>query len=831
MQYRLLRSLAMLLAAVPFLAFAQGEPEIEKESRHKLTRKADDYFEAKEYFVASEIYKKAYSKEKSTEQKQRISFNMAECYRYTGQCKRAESYYVRAYKLDYGPLALLNAAEMIQCQGNYEDAIASYTEYQQLVPDDPRAAQGIEACQSAAKWEVEGSLFSVDNAKALNSKKSDYAIAYAGKRGKEDLTLIVSSMRDESKGKKEDGWMGQRFSDLFIIEGERQRGKRKKGKEADANDEVKWGELESLSDVINTKDHEGVVAFDSRMKTMYFTRCMKVKNVKMGCGIYTTRQVGQDWANPEPVVMALDSGSSVGHPALSLDDNILYFAGELPGGKGGRDIYMTTYNRRNRAWEAPTSLSINTRGDELYPYVHGDGYLYFSSNGHVGMGGLDVFRVKLDDNGMPVGDVENMKSPINSEADDIALRWLPGDNTLKGFIVSDRKGTRGAHDIWHVTEWQKDFHVKGIVRSTKDGSPIKNATIEVSDKDGNSFEVTSDDKGMFEVERGSLLENTKYKLNLSKKKYLNAVGDITTEGLALTDYSRIKEERVFLKEFNLELSMDPIEIPIVLPNVFFDFARAELRNESKVALDTVYNILQRNPNITIGLRSHTDYRGGTDDNNDLSQRRADSCVAYLIKKGVPQDRLTAQGMGESDPFVIPMDYSGYGAGMFASGTRLSEDFIKGLNKEQQEVANQINRRTDFMVLRDDYVPAETQDTESVGEKSDTKKNKKPIGETIVLEPGQTSLGAIAKKYKMNVVQLKKLNGGMRGARPVPGMVLKVTLNGDYTEFDATHHQVKPGDKIKSIASKYNLKPKDLKGLNEDLSKDTDLIVGSYVRIQ
>ena len=318
---------------------------------------------------------------------------------------------------------------MLQSQGEYEDAIVAYEEYKKLIPSDPRAEEGIQACRQAATWVELGSLFSLDNAKDLNSKKSDYAIAYAGKRGKEDLTLMVSSMRDNSTGKKEDGWTGQRFSDIYVIEGQKKKGKRKKGKEANANDEIVWGELESIGEVINTKDHEGVLTFDSRGKTMYFTKCIKLKNVKMGCAIYSTKKVGQDWANPEPVVIAVDSNASVGHPALSPDDNILYFAGELSGGKGGRDIYMTTYDRRRREWKEPTSLSINTRGDELYPYIHGDGYLYFSSNGRPGMGGFDCYRVKLDDLGQPIGDVENMLSPINSEGDDIALRWIPGDNT------------------------------------------------------------------------------------------------------------------------------------------------------------------------------------------------------------------------------------------------------------------------------------------------------------------------------------------------------------------------------------------------------------------
>ncbi len=562
---------------------------------------------------------------------------------------------------------------------------------------------------------------------------------------------------------------------------------------------------------------------------MYFTKCIKLKNVKMGCAIYSTKKVGQDWANPEPVVIAVDSNASVGHPALSPDDNILYFAGELSGGKGGRDIYMTTYDRRRREWKEPTSLSINTRGDELYPYIHGDGYLYFSSNGRPGMGGFDCYRVKLDDLGQPIGDVENMLSPINSEGDDIALRWIPGDNTQRGFVVSNRKGTRGEHDIWYVTEWTKQFVVSGTVVSTKNGKPVKDVTIEVSDKKGGSFTITTDANGNFGIPKGRLEEDMSYKLNMSRKKFLNAIGDISTEDLALTDYSRVKEDREYVKTYNLTLKMDPIEVPIVLPNVFFDLAKSDLRDESKVALDTVFNILQRNPNITIGLRSHTDYRDTDAKNQVLSQARAQSCVDYLIEKGIPADRLTAVGMGEGEPFTIPNGYAGYGADKFKEGDKLTESFIKRLGGDDQEVANQINRRTDFKVLSDDYVPSAPVATAD-GEPAlaPAKKNENPIGQTITLGPKDRSLGKIAMENGMNVVELKKLNAGLRGARPMPGMVLKITKNGDYTEFDATHYQVQRGDQLRSIAKKVGSDVKTLKSLN-GIKNDSELIVGSWIQ--
>jgi peptidoglycan-associated lipoprotein len=275
--------------------------------------------------------------------------------------------------------------------------------------------------------------------------------------------------------------------------------------------------------------------------------------------------------------------------------------------------------------------------------------------------------------------------------------------------------------------------------------------------------------------------------------------------------------------------MDPIEVPIVLPNVFFDLAKSDLRDESKVALDTVFNILQRNPTITIGLRSHTDYRDTDAKNQVLSQARAQSCVDYLIEKGIPADRLTAVGMGEGEPFTIPDSYAGYGADKFKEGDKLTESFIKRLGGDDQEVANQINRRTDFKVLSDDYVPSAPLATAD-GEQAlaPAKKNENPIGQTITLGPKDRSLGKIAMQNGMNVVELKKLNAGLRGARPMPGMVLKITKNGDYTEFDATHYQVQRGDQLRSIAKKVGSDVKTLKSLN-GIKNDSELIIGSWIQ--
>ena len=324
-------------------------------------------------------------------------------------------------------------------------------------------------------------------------------------------------------------------------------------------------------------------------------------------------------------------------------------------------------------------------------------------------------------------------------------------------------------------------------------------------------------------------ENTQYKINVEKKKFLTNTADFTTIGVAMSSFEYVPSEQIFLHGMRITVKLDPIEVPIVLPNVFFDLAKWDLRPEAQQALDSVVVIMENNPTIVIELRSHTDYRDTDQKNKVLSQNRADTCVKYLISKGVAADRMVPVGMGETEPFVISESYKGYGAGNFEPGTKLTEAYIKRQSSEKQEIANQINRRTDFKVLRDDYVPNAPAPGTGETTQDDKKEEAKPIGEfhTCV---ARDNFGKIAKQYGLNVVQLKKLNGGLRGVRIFPGLMLKVTADGDYTDFDNSHYQVQMRDNMKTIAQKTGLSEKEIRELNDKI-KDKDLKPGMWLNVK
>ena len=523
MQKRILRTWTVVLAFLPIIAFAQDATVEEVDMKpHKLTVKADEYFDSKEYSVAIEIYAKAYSKEKSREQKQRISYNMAEGYRFTGQCKRAASYYQRASKLGYGAQADLGYAEMLQCQGEYED-IKSF-------PNNPSGSLGLTSCLLALEISKDPCpKFIVEEKapelKSWNSDKAELGITFVPAKGQNEV--YISSMNDKSTGKKEDGWTGQRFSDIFYAKSLKPV-RSKKIKDGSTEDQdLTYDELTPLeNELINTRDHEGVVSFASRGKRMFFTRCMNVKNVQLGCSIWEAKKVGQDWGNPTQVQLNFDSTASLGHPFATEDGKTLYFAGDIGSGK---DIYVVKQNKR-RQWGNPIRLSsiVNTDGDEIHPSIE-DGYLYFSSDTHPGLGGYDIFRVRLDRDGLPIGDVENLGININSTADDLSVRWDPREKLKSkiGYVISNRDNRKGSFDFYKIREVTFTTTYKQLVLNRKTGKPLADSKVVISDKKGDSYEFVTDDEGYFTtVSDKNVKDTTHYKVNVSKKKFLNAQYDI-----------------------------------------------------------------------------------------------------------------------------------------------------------------------------------------------------------------------------------------------------------------------------------------------------------------
>lgn len=811
-------------------------PQVPKE-----LKEAYEAFDGKEYFYAVELLKDAYNEVNGRALKSEVLFKTAEAYRMMNDYKNAENFYEKARKVGYDdPKVLLYKGDMLKAQGEYEEAIVAYQQYKKDNPTDVAADEAIESTRKAVEWKNKPSLYQVDNMKDLNSREMDFSVMFSDR--KSDKNIYFVSSRQESEGNDEDGWIGQPFMDLYMSSAEAKSRRRRRGN--DEQEEVSYADLKWSTPVpvddlgiLNTEFHEGTASMDSRKKELYFTKCIKEKQMKLGCAIYMTEEVGRQWKEPEQVIIGTDTSANIGHPNLSPDDKILYFVSDDFNSRGQHDIFMTTYNRRKKTWNEPTNLGpkVNTAGREYFPIVHGDGYLYFSSDGHPGMGGLDVYRIKLGEDGMPEGEAENMQYPINTSFDDFHLIWQPGEDTKKGFLSSNREGGRGSDDLYAVYRTPMVFNLEGVVISSKTKQPIPEVTVKMDGSDGSSVSVTADQDGYYIFDDTKLADGVNYKLSFEKKKFLSNTGDATTIGHDLNSFEFVPSANYFIKRLKLNKELDPIEEPIVLPNVFFDLAKWDLRPEAMQALDSVVVILNNNPTIVIELRSHTDYRDSEQKNIALSQKRADTCVRYLESKGINPKRLVARGMGEGEPFVIPKDYSGYGAGQFEENARLTEAYIKRQSPEKQEVANQINRRTDFKVLRDDFMPEEGAASEEgvdvrdiiADKRADANAPAKP-GEIYTLTKRE-SFGAIARRFKLNIVELKQLNGGLRGVRPFPGLQLKVEKDGNYDAFDASHYQVtRRGENFKSIAKKLDVDDDLLEELNPDVD-DRQLQPGQWIK--
>lgn len=836
--------LLVVFSICVFPAFGQdntGETE-PKEKLHKDVEKAYDAYDAQEYTLAIELLKTALGEVKGRDDKSTVLFKIAESYRKTNDYKNAENYYLKAVKLGYkDPVAQLHYADMLKAQGEYEEAIVAYQEFKQENPTDRRAEMGIESTKKAIEWMDSPSRYQVDLMKDINSTGYDFSPSYSGKRADDD-EIIFTSTREGSVGKKEDGWTGGSFMDIYVSSAERkEKGRRGRGA-AEENELVspaslKWSTPTLIDEeFVNTKNHEGSAVFDSRRKEIYLTRCLVEKDKKFGCGIYISEKVGTNWKEPELVIIGTDTSANVGQPALSPDDNRLYFVSDAYNTKGEHDIFMTTFDRRAKTWKTPTNLGskVNTEREEYYPFISGDGqYLYWASNGLPGMGGLDIFRIKLGEDGLPLADAEaeNMEYPINTSFDDFGLVFKGAKDEV-GFLSSNRKGSKN-DDIYGVVKTPLVFELEGVVTSSKTGLPIPQATVKLDGSDGTSVVVNADKDGYYIFDKDKINPDVQYTLTFEKSKFLTNMGHTTTIGVDLSAFEYIPSVNQFLHKLQVNKALDPIEEPIVLPNVFFDLGKWDLRPEARAALDSVVPIMNNNPTIVIDLRSHTDYRDSEQSNKVLSQHRADTCVSYLVSKGIAADRMVALGMGESEPFTIPENYKFYGAGQFEAGTQLTETFIKKQSPEKQEVANQINRRTDIKVLRDDYVPASGPlDQDAVDPKdiiaAKGVEDKGPKGEIYIVQ-GRESFGVVAKKNKVNIVDLKQMNGGLRGVRPFEGLQLKITPDGNYEEWDATHYQVdRAGQSLKDIAKKLDLDDKALEDMNPDIDKK-NVPVGYWVK--
>ncbi len=640
-------------------------PEVTAQKRK--SERAYSSFAAGEYYDAIDLFKDAYSKSKKSDKSLRteLVFMIAECYRLTNDPKNAETWYKLAIKSSYSkPEAEFWLAESLKKNGKYPLAIDEFKKYKQVAPSDARAEQEIRSCELAEEWQRNPEAYKVEEIKDLNSKESDFSPAY----GRDDFSMIYfTTSREGVLGKKTHGATGQNFTDIF---------------ESRIDKKSKWSTPVPVEG-INTEFEEGTPSFSSDYKELYFTRCEAGKREKKGCIIMYTKRNGDKWSDPKNLGLLPDSLVAA-HPSIAKDGLTLYFVTDLAGGFGKKDIWKVTRLRPGDAWSKPVNLGpdINTAGDELFPYIREDGTLYFSSDGLIGMGGLDIFSAKPQPDGSWV--VQNMKPPINSFADDFGIAFEDGNE--KGIFSSTRKGKEN-DDLYSFELPPLRFNVTGLVKDEKTGLAISQSVIQLIASDGSNLQAESGTGGDFKF---TLKADVDYIFLASKKGYLNGKEKETTKG---QDKSR---------DFMVTMLLTPIDRPIELPNILYDFDKWDLRPESMVSLDKLVETLIDNSNITIEIMSHTDTRNTEEYNMILSQKRAQSVVDYLVSKGIEIERLTAKGYGKSSTKVVDATIAAQYP-FLKAGTQLTEQFVNSLpNDEEREIAHQINRRTEFKVLRTDY---------------------------------------------------------------------------------------------------------------------------------
>ncbi len=632
----------------------------------KVYTKANEVYNSGQYFKAIDMLRRAYGEVADNDIKKKIVFQVAECYRLTAQPKKAEMWYKKVIKKENAkPLAFLYYADALKINRKFDEAIENYKEYLKLVPGDKRGENGIKSCELSQKWIDNPNGYKVANMKFFNTRESEYGVAYAKAEYDE---IYFTSSREEATGDDINGGTGLNFSDIFQSKCDR------KGE---------WSTPVPLNENINTEVEEGAVSMSKDYNTMFFTRCSVQKKKTIGCAIYQSVKNGEEWSKAEPINIANDS-MVVAHPSLSEDGLTLYFVSDIPGGKGKLDIWKITRGTKDAEWSQPVNMGsdINTPGNEMFPFIHNDGTFYFSSDYHIGMGGLDIFRAeKKDKNSWKI---ENMRYPINSSYDDFGI--VIEKEKERGYFSSSRDGD---DEIYSFVLPPLKFSVEGIIKNEKTGSALPEATVKLVGSDGMTLSSKTGNDGGYKF---MLRPNTDYVFVASKKGFLTGKDKETTRNLI--------ESKVFFSEISLASIKEPIE----LPNIFYDFAKWNLRPESMVALNKLVETLNDNPRAVIELRSHTDSRGSVVTNIELSQKRAQSVVNYLIEKGIEPARLRAKGYAATKPKIVDAKVAAKYS-FLAVGRELTPEFIDELEtEEQQEAAYQVNRRTEFKVISMEYKP-------------------------------------------------------------------------------------------------------------------------------
>ena len=662
-------------------------------SIQQRVKRADKKFAIGEYYAAADIYKQCYSRlstKKDRELKGYVAFKQGECYRILNN-PRAVNCYQSALRCKYqmqDSIIFLNAGLALQYQGKYKDAAKSYELYLEKHPDNYVAQAGKYACGKIDEWKKEGSRYKVAEAKEFNQKRaSDFAPMFIGNQT--DALVFTSNRQEKQKGtkklKRPSNVTGQQLFQIY---------------QTRKNAAGEWTEIELAEGLYESSDTEqqndsvgkqagsaemGVCSFSRDGRTMYFTYSKPINGKDLGAKICRSERASGEWGEPQEVKIFADSSITVGHPALNATGDTLYFVSDAPGGEGGKDIWMAELEGDSWVNAQPLGKGINTSADEMYPYVHEDGTLYFASNGHPGYGGLDIYKAERDSTQKDsvVWVLYNMGPQFNGIGDDFGITFA--GNTQDGFFSSNKGDKKGFDKIYRFWLPEMEFIAEGVVNDEQ-GNPISDAKLRLVGSDGTNSKVSARRDGTYKIK---LKKDVKYVMLVTARGYLNSKEQWNTKDL--------KDSKTYTMNFTLS----PISRPVKMENIFYEFGRWELTKASEEELEKLVKLLNDNPNITIELSAHTDLKGNDDFNQELSQKRAQSCCDYLIAHGIEKERLTPMGYGEAKPVVA--DKALHDRYPFIPQEQvLDETFILSLPEDKQEICNQINRRTEFKVLKTTY---------------------------------------------------------------------------------------------------------------------------------
>ena len=673
-------------------------------------KKGDKFFALGEYYDAAIYYKKAYAQTAAKERPKRgqRALKMADCYRRINQTQRAIAAYNNAVRYKQADTtALFHLAQLYLKNGAYKDAEKTFLQLldslgvpssnevrgaryenrphteSNLAPRTSylaaRSLVGLESARMAPQWkaEAEYSGYTVKKQELFNSRRAEYSPALSGDEGDQ---LYFSSTRNQARGDELSGITGMKNADIFFSQ---------------KDDKGKWSKPEPVDSELNTDDDEGATTFSADFKTMYLTVCKTDPSYPRYAQIATSQRSDASWSKATVMEISKDTLSTFAHPAPSPDGRWLYFVSDMPGGLGGYDLWRAELSTSGILSIENVGAPINTPGNELFPTFRPNGDLYFSSDGHPGFGGLDIYYVESGERREESGDsslitphsslhLEHPGWPLNSAGDDFGMTFEGLHN--RGYFSSNRGDARGWDHIFSFEKSEVIQTVKGWVYE-QDGYELPQGLVYMVGNDGTNKKISVRGDGSFVEE---IKPGVSYVFLGTCRGFLNHKEELKVEPVLESE------------EYVLQFPLASITAPVLIDNIFYDFDKATLRPESEEALDNLVALLNENPNVTIELSAHTDNRGSDAYNERLSQRRAESVVNYLIDHGIAADRLSPVGYGEKKPKVIKKKLTETYPWLKADD-QLTEDFINALDdEEKQEICHQLNRRTEFIVLRTTY---------------------------------------------------------------------------------------------------------------------------------